>query len=194
MENNAVKGQALSERLTQIPTFKILLWLSMVSMVMMFAGLTSGYIVRQAEANWLFFEIPQAFTYSTIFIILSSISMFWAQRSVKKNDRSGLTKGLTITLVLGLAFCVTQFSAWSELVRQGIYFTGNPSGSFLYVLSAMHLLHLAGGILYLVIVTAKSYQGSYTAENHLPIELCSIFWHFLDFLWVYLFIFLSMLR
>ena len=99
-----------------------------------------------------------------------------------------------ITLVLGLAFCVTQFSAWSELVRQGIYFTGNPSGSFLYVLSAMHLLHLAGGILYLVIVTAKSYQGSYTAENHLPIDLCSIFWHFLDFLWVYLFIFLSMLR
>ncbi|MFM7901463.1 MAG: cytochrome c oxidase subunit 3, partial [Bacteroidota bacterium] len=140
-------------------------------MVMMFAGLTSGYIVRQAEANWLFFEMPQVFTYSTIIIILSSISMFWAQRSVSKNDRNGLTKGLTITLVLGLAFCVTQFSAWSELVRQGIYFTGNPSGSFLYVLSAMHLLHLVGGILYLVIVTARCYQGRYTAENHLPIEL-----------------------
>ncbi|MFM2190793.1 MAG: hypothetical protein RL491_1179, partial [Bacteroidota bacterium] len=134
MENNVVKEQDLSYKLTQIPTFKILLWLSMVSMVMMFAGLTSGYIVRQAEANWLFFEMPSVFTYSTIIIILSSISMFWAQRSVAKNDRSGLTKGLTITLVLGLAFCVTQFSAWSELVRQGIYFTGNPSGSFLYVL------------------------------------------------------------
>ncbi|MGR6087269.1 MAG: cytochrome c oxidase subunit 3 [Arcticibacter sp.] len=194
MENNVVKGQDLSYKLTQIPTFKILLWLSMVSMVMMFAGLTSGYIVRQAEANWLFFEMPSVFTYSTIIIILSSISMFWAQRSVAKNDRSGLTKGLTITLVLGLAFCVTQFSAWSELVRQGIYFTGNPSGSFLYVLSALHLLHLAGGILYLVIVTARSYQGRYTAENHLPIELCSIFWHFLDILWVYLFVFLSLLR
>ena len=194
MENNVVKEQDLSYKLTQIPTFKILLWLSMVSMVMMFAGLTSGYIVRQAEANWLFFEMPSVFTYSTIIIILSSISMFWAQRSVVKNDRSGLTKGLTITLILGLAFCVTQFSAWSELVRQGIYFTGNPSGSFLYVLSALHLLHLAGGILYLVIVTARSYQGRYTAENHLPIELCSIFWHFLDILWVYLFVFLSLLR
>jgi cytochrome c oxidase subunit 3 len=194
MEENISKSNNLGERLTQIPTFKILLWLSMVSMVMMFAGLTSGYIVRQAQSNWLVFELPQVFTYSTIIIVLSSISMYWAQRSVSQNDRGGLTKGLTITLLLGMAFCMTQFSAWSDLVNQGIYFIGNPSGSFLYVLSALHLAHLVGGMLYLTIVTARSYQGKYNAENHLPIELCAIFWHFLDLLWVYLFVFLYMLR
>jgi len=194
MEENVSKSNNLGERLTQIPTFKILLWLSMVSMVMMFAGLTSGYIVRQAQSNWLVFDLPEIFTYSTIIIVLSSISMYWAQRSVSKNDRGGLTKGLTITLLLGMAFCLTQFSAWSDLVNQGIYFIGNPSGSFLYVLSALHLAHLVGGMLYLTIVTARSYQGRYNSENHLPVELCAIFWHFLDLLWVYLFVFLYMLR
>ncbi|MFZ9943844.1 MAG: cytochrome oxidase subunit III, partial [Bacteroidia bacterium] len=90
MEENVSKSNNLGERLTQIPTFKILLWLSMVSMVMMFAGLTSGYIVRQAQSNWLVFDLPEIFTYSTIIIVLSSISMYWAQRSVSKNDRGGL--------------------------------------------------------------------------------------------------------
>lgn len=194
MEQNIPKSNNLGERLTQIPTYKILLWLSMVSMVMMFAGLTSGYIVRQSQANWLVFDLPPAFSYSTVIIILSSISMYWAQHAVSKSNRGGLTKGLTITLLLGMAFCMTQFSAWSDLVNQGVYFIGNPAGSFLYVLSALHLAHLVGGMLYLTIVTAQSYQGRYNAENHLPVELCAIFWHFLDLLWVYLFIFLYMLR
>ncbi len=173
---------------------KTVLWLIIVSIIMLFAGFTSGYIVRQAEANWLYFKLPQAFTFSTIIISLSSATMFWAKRAIDKNDRNAFTKGLTLTLLLGIGFCSTQYFAWSELVRMGIFFTGNPSGSFLYVLTAVHLLHLAAGIIFLAIVTALSYKGYFSSQNQLAIQLCSTYWHFLGGLWVYLFIFLSMLR
>jgi cytochrome c oxidase subunit 3 len=192
--DNTLPREKTMDRLTKIPTSKILLWLSMVSMVMVFAGLTSGYIVRQAEGNWFVFELPQMFTYSTIVIVLSSVTMWWALRSVRKGDLGAMRTSLAITLILGLGFCITQFWAWSDLVKMGIFFTGNPSGSFLYVLSALHLAHLAGGILYMIIVTTNAFRGLYSPENHLQIELCSTFWHFMDGLWVYLFIFLTMIR
>jgi cytochrome c oxidase subunit 3 len=179
---------------TNIPTFKILLWLSMVSMVMIFAGLTSGYIVRQAESNWFVFELPVIFYFSTAFILLSSASMQWAYVAIKKNNKSQLITGLIITLGLGLAFVFTQFTAWSNLVDEGVFFTGNPSGSFLYVITALHLAHLFGGLIFLIVVTARSIQGRYHAQNKLPIELCTIFWHFLDGLWIYLFVFLLLVR
>jgi cytochrome c oxidase subunit III len=183
-----------NETYTKLPTFKILLWLSMVSMVMMFAGLTSGYIVRQAEGNWFVFELPPVFYLSTVFIIASSVSLHWAFLSVKKNNFKGLRTGLIITLGLGLAFTFTQLTAWSELVNMGVFFTGNPSGSFLYVLTGMHLLHLFGGIIYLMVITTRSIQNRYNSTNMLPVELCAIYWHFLDGLWVYLFIFLLFIR
>ena len=179
---------------TNISTFKILLWLAMVSMVMMFAGLTSGYIVRQAESNWFVFELPKVFYISTAFIIVSSISMQWALNAVKNNNLASLRIGLIVTFGLGLAFTFTQFTAWSALVKEGIFFTGNPSGSFLNVLTGLHLAHLFGGMLYLLIVSARSIQGKYHKGNMLPVELCAIFWHFLDGLWVYLFLFLLIIR
>jgi cytochrome c oxidase subunit 3 len=182
------------ETYTKIPTYKILLWLAMVSMVMMFAGLTSGYIVRQAEGNWLTFELPSVFYISTLLIAVSSITMFLAQKAIKDNKALKTTQYLVLTLLLGIGFCITQFIAWSELVDMGVFFTGNPSGSFLYVLTGMHFLHLAGGIIYLVVVSLGSGQGRYSAEKHLPIQLCAIFWHFLGGLWIYLFIFLLNLR
>jgi cytochrome c oxidase subunit 3 len=179
---------------TGIPTLKILLWLAMVSMVMLFAGLTSGYIVRQAEGNWFVFELPFEFMLSTVFILLSSGSMYYATSAVQRNDNKALVTGLIITLGLGLAFTFTQFLAWSKLVESGIFFTGNPSGSFLYVLTGLHLAHLGGGLIYLIYVTFRSIQGKFNAESHLPVQLCAIFWHFMDFLWIYLFIFLYFIR
>ncbi len=183
-----------NETYTKIPTFKILLWLAMVSMVMMFAGLTSGYIVRQAESNWQLFELPAIFYVSTALILLSSISMQWAFVAIKKDNLPQLRIGLMVTLGLGLGFAFTQFMSWSHLIDAGIFFTGNPSGSFLYVLTGLHLAHLAGGILYLMVVTARSIQGKYHSGYYLPVELCTIFWHFLDGLWIYLFIFLLITR
>ena len=183
-----------NETYTGIPTGKIVLWIAIASMIMMFAGLTSGYIVRQAEGNWFVFELPSIFYISTIFIVLSSVSMFYAMWAVKRNDIKGLRTGLFITLGLGLAFAFTQFAAWSKLVDMGVYFVGNPSGSFLYVISGLHLAHIAAGIIYLMVVSVGAIKGKYHSGNYLPLELCSTFWHFLDALWIYLFFFLLFLR
>jgi len=182
------------ETYTKVPTGKIVLWISIVSMIMMFAGLTSGYIVRQAEGNWFVFELPSIFYISTVLIVISSISMHYALWSVKRNDFKGLRTGLFITLGLGLAFSFTQFAAWTKLVDMGIYFIGNPSGSFLYVISGVHLAHLVGGIIFLMVVSVGAIKGKYHSGSLLPVELCAIFWHFLDGLWVYLFFFLLFIR
>lgn len=183
-----------NETYTGIPTAKILLWIAIVSMIMLFAGLTSAYIVRQAEGNWVRFELPEAFYVSTLVILASSATLHWAYRSAAKNNPAGLRTGLMMTLGLGLAFCFTQFMGWSELVQSEIFFTGNPSGSFLYVITGLHLVHLAGGILYLILVTARFLKGVYHTENKLPLQLLSTYWHFLDGLWLYLFIFLMLIR
>ena len=104
-----------NETYTNIPTAKILLWLAMVSMVMLFAGLTSAYVVRQAEGNWTHFEIPVPFFISTILIVASSATMQWAYKSVKNNDLQKLRTGLLITLPLGFGFSLPVH----RLVRPG---------------------------------------------------------------------------
>jgi cytochrome c oxidase subunit 3 len=117
--------------------------------------------------------------------------------SVKKNQIGNLLTGLIITLGLGLAFSFFQFLGWTKLVEMKIFFggsTANPSGSFLYVLTGLHLAHLAGGLLYLLIVITKSIRGKYNSQNNLPVQLCATYWHFLDILWVYLFVFLLAIR
>jgi cytochrome c oxidase subunit 3 len=179
---------------TGLPTQKILLWISMASMVMIFAGLTSAYLVRQAEGNWTVFSLPVAFYVSTGLIVLSSFSMHYALQSVKKGNTEHLLYGLLVTLGLGLGFCFTQFLGWAKLVEMGIFFTGNPSGSFLYVITALHVAHLIGGIISLIVVIVRTLQSRYSEQNYLPISLISIYWHFLDVLWVYLFVFLVLIR
>lgn len=179
---------------TGIPTPKIILWIAIVSMIMLFAGLTSGYIVRQSEGNWVHFELPGIFFLSTAFIMLSSGSMHFAYRSIKKNEKNNLLTGLIITLGLGLAFSFTQFMAWTELVKEKIFFVGNPSGSFLYVITGLHLAHLVGGIIYLVSVITRALRQKFDSTNYLPVQLCMIYWHFLDILWIYLFVFLLAVR
>jgi cytochrome c oxidase subunit III len=194
MMTSSIPVKPENDTYTGIPTLKILLWLAMVSMVMLFAGLTSGYIVRQAEGNWVVFDLPFEFMLSTVFILLSSGSMYYATSAIQRNDTKGLVTGMIATLGLGLAFTFTQFLAWSQLIEEGIFFVGNPSGSFLYVLTGLHLAHLGAGILYLIYVTFRSIQGKFNSESYLPVQLCAIFWHFLDFLWIYLFIFLYFIR
>ncbi len=179
---------------TKIHSSKMVLWIAIVSMIMMFAGLTSAYIVRQAEGNWLVFELPRAFYFSTAFLLVSSLTMHYALRSIRAGRPQQLLTGLLITLGLGLAFAFTQFLGWSVLVDQGVYFVGNPSGSFMYVITALHLAHLGGGLLYLLYVTVRAIRGRYTANRNIQVQLCAIYWHFLDILWIYLFVFLLVMR
>lgn len=172
---------------------KPLLWISMISMSMVFAGLTSALVVRKAEGNWLVFDYPIWFYISTALITLSSFTMNWAKNNVKKDNLEMAQKGFLWTLALGLCFAFSQYLTWGALYNEGVYFTGpgsNASGSFLYVLTLLHLLHLAGGTIALLITTYKAKTGAYSSQNFLGVELCAIFWHFLDFLWLYLFLFL----
>ena len=180
------------ELLVKNKTYKQLLWIGIGSIVMFFAGLTSAYIVRKAEGNWLEFDIPIWFTFSTITVIISSFSLWFALKNIKQNKSA--TEFLIATLLLGFIFTYSQIQGWKDLVSQGVYLTGegsNPSGSFLYVITLAHLFHLIGGILALFITTIKSKLNIYSKDNYLGIELISIYWHFIGLLWLYLFLFFS---
>jgi len=172
---------------------KPLLWISMISMAMIFAGLTSALVVRKAEGNWLEFDYPIWFYLSTVLIVISSLTMNWAKNSIKNGQIETAHKGFKWTIILGLGFALSQYLTWGALYDEGVYFTGpgsNASGSFLYVLTLLHLLHLAAGIIALLVTTFKAKRGLYSSGNFIGVELCAIFWHFLDFLWLYLFLFL----
>lgn len=176
---------------------KSLLWIGIVSIIMLFSGLTSAYVVRADNGNWLVFQLPSIAIVSTAVIIASSLTMLLAQMAIKKGNVKGTTLFLFITFVLGLVFTYTQYLGWKELTIQGIYFLGkysNASGSFLYLIAVVHLLHLFGGLIALLITLVKSIKNRYSAQDYLGIELSAIYWHFLDLLWIYLFLFLYFFR
>ena len=169
---------------------KFALWLFMVTVVMLFAAFTSAYIVRQSEGNWLQFELPAAFWITSGIIILSSLTMHWAYLSAKKDNLDTVKLAMGITTVLGIAFLVGQFMAWEELVKENVYFVGNPAGSFVYVFTGLHGVHLIGGVVFLLIVLIQTFRYKVHAKNLDQIEMCATYWHFLDGLWLYLFLFL----
>ncbi|HRG60277.1 MAG TPA: heme-copper oxidase subunit III [Bacteroidia bacterium] len=174
-------------------TAKLLLYVSIGSIVMAFAGLTSAYVVTKGSGAGLNFDLPYVFYYSTAIILFSSLSINMALVAARKNNFSQITLWLVITFVLGLAFMFTQYNAWAELYNNKIYFAGrqsNAAGSFMYVITGLHVAHLIGGLLYLIGVIIRSTKNQFNSENHLKLKLCAIYWHFLDILWIYLFIFL----
>lgn len=176
---------------------KALLWIGIISMIMFWAGLTSAYIVRQNAGNWLLFNVPDMFFISTAIIILSSITFFYVQGAVKKNNTKGITLGTLVTLILGFVFMACQYKGWGDLFERGVVLGGkysNPSGSFFILFVLAHWAHLLGGIISLTVVLINSLRKKYTAENALGIELCALYWHFLSVLWVYLFLFLYFIR
>jgi len=169
---------------------KFALWLFMVSVVMLFAAFTSAYIVRQSEGNWLQFGLPQAFWITSGIILLSSFTMHWAYLSAKKDNLETVKLAMGITTTLGIAFLIGQFFSWQALVEQNVYFVGNPAGSFVYVFSGLHGVHLVGGVVFLFIVLFQTYRYKVHAKSLDQIEMCATYWHFLDGLWLYLFLFL----
>ena len=169
---------------------KFLLWMFMVSIVMVFAALTSAYIVRQAEGNWLEYDLPSALWITSIIILVSSVTMQYGLYQVKKNNITGAKIAVGITLLLGIAFLVGQFQVWKILVANDVYFVGNPGGSFLYVLTGFHALHLISGLIYLIVVLVQLSRKKITADTPLGMEMSTMYWHFLDGLWLYLFVFL----
>lgn len=170
---------------------KFALWLFLVSVVMIFAAFTSAYIVRRGEGNWLDFDLPVIFYYTSGVIVLSSITMQWAYYAAKRDNLDILKIALILTSILGLAFLVGQLVAWSDLIDHKVYFVGNPSGSFLYVLTGVHGLHLVSGLVFLIIVLVLAFKYEVHSKSLVRIEMCATYWHFLGALWLYLFLFLS---
>ena len=176
---------------------KFALWLFMVSVFMLFGAWTSAYIVKRAEPGWSSFELPGEFWFSTVIIVMSSITMIWAHASAKKDNISHTKWGLSLTTGLGVTFLLGQWLAWGRMVEMNYYFAGsssNSSSSFIYVLSAFHGLHIISGIVFLVIVLAATFRFKVHSKNMLRMEMCSTYWHFLGGLWLYLFVFLLLNR
>ena len=168
------------------------LWAAMGSMAMMFGSLTSAYIVRQSAGNWLEFRIPDIFFYSTIIILLSSATLhisYWAFQ----NGKETLYKlFLPASLMLGIAFIIMQYQGWNALYNIGVVLDGNPGGSFFYVISGIHAAHVIGGLFALAVASLHAISLMYkpTEKRKRRFQLVLHYWHFVDFLWLYLFLFL----
>ncbi len=175
-------------------SYKLLLLFAMISMTMMFAGLTSAFVVSKSRADWLKdFQLPTAFYFSTATIIGCSLTFHLAKKAIKKDNNRATTSFLLGTLALGILFVILQFVGFGQIVANGYYFTGAESSittTFLYIVTVVHLIHLAGGLISLLIIIYNQFKHKYNSTQTLGIELGAMYWHFLDLLWVYLFLFL----
>jgi len=176
---------------------KQLVYVSIVSMVMMFAGLTSAYVISMKREDWVTFDLPQALYVSTLLILLSSVSFWLAKRSLQKNNRQQTAIFLLITLALAIGFVYFQLEGFNQLREVGLFFTGKGSvvsSSLLVVISFAHLLHVLAGIIVLVVILIQQLRNKYSAAEMLGLEMGGIFWHFVDALWIFLFLFFYFIR
>jgi cytochrome c oxidase subunit 3 len=171
---------------------KFALWLFMVSVVMLFAAFTSAYVVKQSDGVWLDFELPSMFDTTSVGIVISSIFMHLSFYFAKKDEIKKLRIALVATTIVGFGFLIGQYIAWEELVSQGVYFVGNPAGSFIYVLTGVHAFHLISGLIFLMVVVAQAFKYRVHSKSMVQIEMCTTYWHFLGGLWLYLYLFLTL--
>ena len=173
---------------------KMMLWFGIISLVMSFGGLTSAFIVSSTREDWLTnFQLPESFTASTIIIVVSSLVLHFSKKALMKHQNQLSVSLLLGTFVLGLAFIYTQFSGFSEIIQSGYNFTGPTSNitmSYIYIIAVVHILHVLVGLISLIVVIINHLKKKYTPTNKLGFDLASIFWHFVDILWLYLFFFL----
>ncbi|QDO92939.1 heme-copper oxidase subunit III [Formosa sediminum] len=173
---------------------KVMLWFGLISLIMTFAGWTSAFIVSSNRPDWLEdYQLPTAFLISTILILISSVTLYFAKKALKKGNRQATTLLLLVTLGLGIAFVFNQFSGFSAIIQDGYNFTGPTSNitmSYVYVIAVMHILHVLVGLICLLVVIYNHFKQKYSPVKMLGFELATTFWHFVDFLWLYLFLFL----
>jgi len=176
----------------KIHPHKFTLWVGMGSILMMFAAFTSAYIVKKNQSSWLEFELPRIFWYSTFVILLSSVTMQLAIKSFKAREMGRYRNLVTLTLVLGVLFIVMQGLGFQSLEVKNIALTGaksNSAASFLFVITGLHMLHVLGGVIALLVIFIRAYRTKLKNYSAVPIELAGTYWHFVDAIWIYLFIF-----
>jgi cytochrome c oxidase subunit 3 len=177
---------------------KMMLWFGIGSLIMSFAGLTSAFIVSRKREDWLTdFDLPKAFYISVAVIIGSSLALFLAKKALKTNKRQQATIWLLAAFALGVFFVANQFAGFNEIIGQGYNFTGptsNVTMSFIYLIAMLHIGHVIAGLICLLVVIYNHFKQKYNANNMLGFELAANFWHFVDVLWLCLFLFLYFFR
>lgn len=200
-ENNIEKEQITTLKAQRKKAAKPLMWIGIAGMAMMFAGLTSGYVVSRSalvqDQIWLTFALPTKFYVSTVMAIIASIVFHFSVKSFRQNKIQQGGVLVAVGFLAALGFTLFQVLGWADLYNNGIYFTGpgsNTAGSWVYAITFMHLLHVLAGLVAISITMIKGFAGQYSEENYLGAELNAIYWHFVDVSWIYLFIFLSIFR
>jgi cytochrome c oxidase subunit 3 len=176
----------------RIHPHKFIMWVAIGGMVMMFAGLTSAYIVKKNQSSWLQFDLPVQFFYSTAVIVLSSITMYMSASAIKTGKASMYKTWITLTAILGITFLVLQYLGFKELQAKNIAIVGpksNSAASFLFVITFLHMLHVLGGVIALIVFWVRANGKKITDGSLIPIEVLGTYWHFVDVLWIYLFLF-----
>ena len=197
METVKYKNTPSDNRGIRIHPHKFTLWVAMGSIIMMFAGLTSAYIVKKNQANWLEFSLPLVFWYSTAVIIASSITIHLALKSFKAREMSQYRTLITLTALLGVVFMGLQTLGFYNLEARNIHLTGpnsNAAPSFLLVITLLHMIHVLGGVITILVIFFRAFNSKFKNYSSVPIEIISTYWHFVDILWIYLFIFFNWLR
>lgn len=183
--------QVMSERTSnkKMHPHKFTLWVAIGSITMMFAGFTSAYIVKSNQAGWQPVQMPKIFFLSTVLILLSSGTIYLAYRAMKNRETRKYKNLVLLTTLLGLGFVATQFLGFNELWNQNITFKESVAGSFFYIITGVHALHVVGGVIALLVIFARAFSTKTKYYSSTPVEIAGIYWHFVDILWIYLFVF-----
>jgi cytochrome c oxidase subunit 3 len=179
--------EAVMNQQKKLHPHKFILWVAIASILMMFAGLTSAFIVKSNLVGWRNIVMPQFFWYSTATILISSLTIQTALRSFRQRAMNQYRWQIGVTLVLGIAFVVLQWLGFKSLWNQNIKFNGSAgAGQFLYVIFGLHALHVIAGVIALFVMWLKAFFGKIKLYSSVPVEVMATYWHFVDLLWVFL--------
>jgi cytochrome c oxidase subunit 3 len=181
--------ETVSEQRKKIHPHKFTLWVGLGSIIMMFAAFTSAYIVKRQQPGWTTFEIPRTFWYSSAVILISSLTVQLALKSFKEREMQRYRRFITLTAALGLLFILLQLLSFKQIWNTGVTFRGSGAGQFLYIIAGLHAVHVLGGVIALLVLFFRAFNRRIRSYNSVPIEVASTYWHFVDLLWIYLFIF-----
>jgi cytochrome c oxidase subunit III len=189
MIQSVERNSQVNDQRKKIHPHKFTLWVALGSIIMMFAGLTSAYIVKRNMGAWTGFPFPRAFWYSTAVILVSSLTVQMAVRAFRDREMQKYRNQITVTAVLGLLFVCLQWIGFRSIWNSGNTLHGSGAGQFLYVIAGLHALHVLAGVVALIVMFIRAYSARIRSYDSTPVELMSTYWHFVDLLWLYLFIF-----
>ncbi|HEY2961214.1 MAG TPA: cytochrome c oxidase subunit 3 [Pyrinomonadaceae bacterium] len=197
--NGSKRHDGFRDPESQWNRYRIGMWVGLASVAMMFTSLSSAYIVRSASSNdWTMLPMPRVLLVSTALILASSATIEAARRKLRAALNALYSRWLFVTVLLGLAFLGAQLVAWRQLARQGVYLATNPHSSFFYLLTGAHAVHLMGGLLGLTFLWLRSrrpvIEKELIARRKAVTDAVTIYWHFMDALWIYLFLLLFLWR